>query len=363
MDPATPTRHTRWSTIAGSLLAFGALAGLIGTGVATRRDSRRVAERALASSVAEYFSITVPADSAGFRLPRLLIGASLLADASLWNAGLQVGWRGSPLLPDTVGLTPLDAADGRMLREPGAVLRLQRDRAGEVTLVPLIDPGLRQPVGWVAVWGAVRFGHDLPLTLALALVAGLGTVIGLHLAEGGESSRRRRMGLAIALGGALLLAAQIAYGAWQDATTATDAMLLRQRRLIEVAALSPRLGRVELARLVPGGSLWPQDRPTVRADVVTRIHVRGVTFGQVTAAVRNGRSYILSARALEADLRATWGVLIAWLAVYGAGLAMAYGGTAAAGARLRAAVTRTSGLALVFLLAARYFIGGPLGTP
>ena len=186
-----PLRWARWTAMAGGAVAAAAFAGLVFT---TRRANvveRRAADAGNAAAVAGYLSLVTPVEPNGgdYQLPALLSAANTLASARGWNAGLQVAWRGAPLLHDRIGLTPLDAATAALLGD-GYTAAYVRRYVGDIALAPLLDRDRWNSVGWVAVWRSVPPDPISPTALDLGRNRGGGDAgVGAGAGAPGRSER------------------------------------------------------------------------------------------------------------------------------------------------------------------------------
>lgn len=314
-----PLRWARWTAMAGGAVAAAAFAGLVFT---TRRANvveRRAADAGNAAAVAGYLSLVTPVEPNGgdYQLPALLSAANTLASARGWNAGLQVAWRGAPLLHDRIGLTPLDAATAALLGD-GYTATYVRRYVGDIALAPLLDRDRWNSVGWVAVWRSVPPDPISPTTLSLAFVTLVATVMAIHLARPGESIRRRWTSAAIAVVAMLVLGLELGHRVEVNAARATDAILVRGRMLAERAATIPRVAEGELGRIFPG--LSPSVRPGAAADSIVRLHREGVNTAAVEVSLRSGNTLRFSMLPREARLGGFWAMLFGWVGLMGLGL-------------------------------------------
>lgn len=237
-------RRMRAGLAATALLALGAL----WREAAVARSARlALSDRRAAALVAAHLPAVAPLGRPG-RLgadARLLSAAGTLASASFWTGGMQVWIDGTPLLPgDTSGT--------------GAAV------------APLIDPD-------GTVRGSVAAWETVPGRVERAMVTVSGTVAAAAILASvlfGAFRRRRRahvvlivVALAVVVGG---IEGQIrAVG--RSEVAATDADLLRARRVLEVTAVRRRLPGALVARLGPGFVVTavPLD-PDARNTLVTR---------------------------------------------------------------------------------------------
>jgi hypothetical protein len=222
--------RARWSRRLGAtgiLLAIGAVGGLVATYQAARDRERQAADLGIATAIAGYLSLVTPGEpnSSDYQLAALLSASHTLDRTVGGRSGMQVAWRNTPLLKDSIGLTPLEPAVVRLLSDGYATARVDRD-AGTVSLAPLFDRDQWNTVGWVGFWGAVIPSPPSPVTLALALVMVVAIVMALHLARPGESSRHRWTSAGIAVLAMLVLAYRLGSEVENLAARSTNAVLL-----------------------------------------------------------------------------------------------------------------------------------------
>ena len=233
----------RWGLAVVALLALAAL----WRAAAVARSSRlALSDHRAAALVAAYLPTVAPLDRPG-RLgadARLLSAAGTLAGASFWTGGMQVWIDGTPLLPgDTTG--------------------------SAAAVVALIDPD-------GTVRGSVAAWETVPGRIERAMVTVSGTVAAVAIIAAilfGALTRRRQahavliaVTLAVVVGG---IVGQIrAVG--RSEIAATDADLLRARRVLEVTAVGRRLPEALVAHLGPGFKVTaiPLD-PDARDTLVT----------------------------------------------------------------------------------------------
>jgi hypothetical protein len=229
------------------LVAILALLALWRDAATARAARLTLSDGRAASLVAAYLRSVAPLDRPGSlgADARLLSAAGTLAGASFWTGGMQVWIDGTPLLPgDTTGTgaarAPLVDADGTVRGDVAA---------------------------WETVPGRVeRAMVTVSGTLAAAAI-GATVLIGVF-------TRRRRLRLiltgvtfAVITGG--IVGQLRAVGRSEQA--ATDADLLRARRVLEVAAVGRRLPDQFVAQLAPGLEVTPVPiDPLSRDSLVTR---------------------------------------------------------------------------------------------
>ncbi|MEO7333181.1 MAG: hypothetical protein ABIZ71_04495 [Gemmatimonadales bacterium] len=223
------------------LVAALALGAVWREAARARAASVAEADRRAAVLVAEYLSAVASPGSPGRTGAdaRLLSAAGALVSASFWSGGAQVWLDRTPLLlGDTSGT--------------GAAV------------APLVNPdgALR---GAVAVWRSVPTAGEEALvavsgTLALAAIIAA-TLVGAYTQRPRERGVLTGVTLAVVAVG---IAGQV--GAIVSADrAATDAGLLRTRRVLEIAAVGARVPPRTVTRLAPGLQVTP-----VRAAVVVR---------------------------------------------------------------------------------------------
>ncbi len=234
----------RWGLAVVALLA---LAALWRQASAARSSRLALSDRRAAALVAAYLPTVAPLDRPGrFGADaRLLSAAGTLSGASFWTGGIQVWLDGTPLLPgDTTGTDAAVAA----LVDPDGTIR-----------------------GSVAAWETV------PGRVERALVTVSGTVAAAAIIAAilfGALTRRRRahavliaVTLAVVMGG---IVGQIR-AVDRSEIAATDADLLRARRVLEVTAVGRRLPEALVVHLGPGFEVTavPLD-PDTRDSLVAR---------------------------------------------------------------------------------------------
>lgn len=245
-------RWNRWTAALGAAVALTALAGIVLTARRARTAEVRAANTASAMAAANYLSLIVPAGPAGdYRLDFLLSAVNTLASSRLKGTGLQVAWRNTALLPDTIGLVPLEPGLVRRLESGYGAVYLSRP-AGRVSVVPLLDRDLWSTLGWVAVWGTVSPPPVADTTLALGLVALVAIILAVHFARPVEPGWHRWGAWGLALAATVLFAAGLEREVVSLARVSTDAVLTRVERLAEGASTRPRIPTSQLTRLAPG---------------------------------------------------------------------------------------------------------------
>lgn len=318
-----PSKGYRWSGAVGLLIAAAAAGGLVSTYRGARSEQRRGADTGTSVAIAGYLSLVTPAepDRNDYQLPALLSAAHTLARTVGDRAGLQVAWRNTPLLPDSVGLTPLEPETVRLLGEGYSTTQVQRD-AGEVSIAPLFDRDQWSTVGWVAFWGSVKPQRTSPFTLALALVVFVAIVMAIHLARPGEPARHRWTAAGIAVAGMLVLAFRLGVEIQDLAVRSTDAVLLRAKYLAERAATIPRVPEGQLARIVPGFRVRILTGQSPES-AVRRLEIGSEPVARVRVPLRSGAILEISTIPREVRLAGTWAALVGWVALLGLGLGFA----------------------------------------
>ena len=322
---------SRWTSAVGVLFAFVAVGGLVSSYLAARGHERQAADRGTASAIAGYLSLVTPAEpnTNDYQLAPLLSSAHTMARTVGERAGLQIAWRNTPLLPDTIGLTPLEPEIARVLDEGYATTTVERP-AGIVSLAPLFDRDQWNTVGWVAFWGSIRPPNPSPFTLAIALVMVVAIVMAIHLARPGESARHRWTSAGIAVAAMLLLAFRLGNEIEHLAVRTTDAVLTRVKVLADRARTIPRVPESQLARIAPGFRvrILQDQSPEV---TVRRLDIAGEPVARIRVPLRSGEILEVSSTPREAQLGGTWGVFLGWVALLGLGLAFsAWAGAAQA---------------------------------
>ncbi len=321
------TRHG--PPVAGAAAVVLALAGLwqvtdraeVGLGDAVNAE--------LARSAAAFVTVVTPSDGGrGYDASRLLSGVGALAISSFWPGGLQGALGRTPLLPDTIGLTPLPDPIAALLDRgaPSAVATHSRYRTA---LAPLFDRDRREVLGWIAVWGGL--GHPSPGPLAwigsIALVTlVLLLLVGVRVQPAVPPGRRAAAALAAGLG-LVVTAIALAEHLRGVAARATEVRLTTMRRLIEIAATADGVQRARLPEIAVGAgvseaTLDPAPRPPLE-----RVTISGVHYARTVAATpRAGDDTGLEIRILpsEAGLGATWAWMAALVVAGLAGLALAF---------------------------------------
>ena len=230
-----------------AVVALLALTALWREAAVARSARLALSDRRAAALVAAYLPTVAPLDRPG-RLgadARLLSAAGTLAGASFWTGGMQVWLDGTPLLPgDTTGTDAAVAA----LVDPDGTIR-----------------------GSVAAWETV------PGRVERAMVTVSGTVaaaaIFAAIMVGALTRRRRSHAILIAIALAVVASGVVGQLRAVDRSeiAATDADLLRARRVLEVTAVGRRLPEALVAHLGPGFEVTavPLD-PETRDSFVAR---------------------------------------------------------------------------------------------
>lgn len=318
-----PPRWTRWTAIGGGALAALALGGLVLSARRAATAERRAADSGSAAAVAGYLSLVTPAETAGgdYQLAALLSAANTLANAPRWKGGLQVAWRGAPLLHDSIGLAPLEPEATALLAEGYSATYVRRS-VGDVALAPLLDRDRWNSVGWVAVWGSVSADPVSATTLSLGLVTIIATLMAIHFARPGESARRRWTSAAIAVVATAVLAVQLGRRVEVMAIRSTDIVLLRGRGLAARAATIPRVAEGQLLRIFPRVSASMIAEPAAAAPIV-RTHDGASPVARVEVALRSGRTLRFAMLPREARLGGLWALMFGWVGLMGLGLGFA----------------------------------------
>ncbi|MEO8199990.1 MAG: hypothetical protein ABI679_05645, partial [Gemmatimonadota bacterium] len=312
-------RWVRWMAAAGAMVAASALAGLVVTAYRATNAELRAADGGIAAAVAGYLSLVTPVEPGGtdYQLPALLSAANTLANAPGWKAGLQVAWKGAPLLDDRIGLTPLEPSAATLLSAGMSATYVRRGE-GDIALAPLLDRDRWNSVGWVAVWHSVPSQPISAITLSLGLVTCVATVMAIHLARPGESARRRWTSAAIAVLAMLVLALQLGRRTEIAAVRATNAILVRGRVLAGRARTIPKVSESQLGRIFPRVSATIVPEPP--ADAIVRLREAGVPSARVEVALRSGKTLRFSMLPREARLGGLWATLFGWVGLMGMGL-------------------------------------------
>jgi hypothetical protein len=311
---------------AGATTALLALAGLW---LVTRRAEVRLEDgvnRDLARSAAAFLAVVTPSDGGRGYLPsRLLSGVGALAISSFWSGGLQGALGRTPLLPDTIGLTPLPEPVAERLDQGGQPVIATHARA-RVALAPLFDRDHAEVLGWIGVWGGLPRPDPGFLNmgvLALAVLAVLAAGLRCHA---GVPGRRRTAALVGAGLGLVVTAAALAGHLRALAARATETRLITMRRLIEVAATADGVRRARLPEIAVDARVGETTLDPVARPRVDRVTIGGVTYARTFAATpRSGDQSGLELAVLpsEATLGPTWGAMIALVLVGATGLAFA----------------------------------------
>lgn len=310
-----------WLLLLGILGVGGSLTGLAWSSGRFHRSLQLEAAVQAARGAAGFLSLAAPTDNAGHYRPGPLVSlAHALAADPGWDAGLQVSWRGAPLLPDRIRLLPLGKGEVRRLAQGYAQVRLSRPDAGQVALVPLLDRDLWDAVGWVAVWHAAptppaRAGF--PWLLFLAALAGLSVVA---LAQPGGSRLLRGAAAVAALSCGLALAVRADGASARLAARATDLTLHRLRYLTVLAAHDRELPPTQLSRLAPGLRWRMLDTATTAPDSVRRELRDGQPVATVEVPLPTGGAAEIGAVPLEDRRDGFRAELLGWLVLLAATL-------------------------------------------
>lgn len=241
-----------WPRVIGAAAAALALVGMLWFADQTARAERGRSDQASAALVAGYLRLVTPADStADYRLTMLLSAVHTLAADRRWNAGLQVAWHNAPLLPEQMGVAPLDAATQRVLAEGYRGTRVERAQ-GEIALVPLLDKDAWNTVGWVAVANTVPDPGHSSVAMLLLVVTVAAVLSALYLARPGETATRRAGIVLVALAMAAMLAHHLTLRSRAIASRGTQAVLQRGDYLVRRAIRMPGVVETQLSQAVPG---------------------------------------------------------------------------------------------------------------
>ncbi|HEV2290573.1 MAG TPA: hypothetical protein VGR60_01885, partial [Gemmatimonadales bacterium] len=329
----TRGRGVGWWRAVGPLCGALAVAGLWHTTRAGVRALQVDVSAAAAQGAAGFFSLVVPADTAGnYDGTRLLSSAALLEASEFWRLGFQVARGATPLLPDpSHGAPPsVDAAEG--VRAGAARAVGARPDGGLAVFVPLFDRDLWAVRGWVEVWDALPPGGAPVvgwLLTALVLVALVRTA---RLTTPSATSRGRRMAAAVPIAAMLGLAAASVISLRSTAARATDLSLIRARRLAEVASVSRRLSVADLERLAPGMDIEGADSLDLGRSV-RRLTVDGADESVVAGVMSGGRPFRVSIVPFESRLSGVWAALAGWVLLLVAGVGFSGWATGAVGER------------------------------
>lgn len=278
---------SRWAALLGGAGAVVAVVGMLVVSSRTRDQEFPLANAMTARAVAGYLSVVAPVDLAGseYALVTLLSAVHTLRASPRWHRGLQVAWGNAPLLPDSLGLTPLESATRRALTDSGGPILLRRS-GRSVALVSLLDREQRTSIGWVAIWGSLapERGKTLVVTLivAMAVSAGLAILLPAPLLPG-----RTRWGLVLLAGASAVAFAQGERHRADGLAARRDSMVLgRVRHLIERAVTMPRIQEGQLVRIVPG---W-------QTDILEEADSRGT--GLASFALRSGSVLVIRSPAV-----------------------------------------------------------------
>jgi hypothetical protein len=297
------------------------LAALFAVTLRTERAIALAADGTLARAAAAYLSLVVPRDDRGdYRPGPLLSAASALEAAPFWRGGLQVAYGRAGLLPDAIGLTPLDAAADRAL-DTSHQVEVRPAGQGSVAVVPLLT-GEVERGGWVAVWESAPGAPRGPAGFRLAGGALLAVALAALLRR--PSARWAAAGGAVAC--AVALAFELHAGVGAASRLAQDTTLVRVRRLVQlgVAPGPAALGRAE--RLAPGmtvrlaadAAVVPRDSVLHRGDpdspvALVRVPLPGGQMVEIAAAAPTDRPSGLGRELAAAiALLAVGAALAAW---------------------------------------------------
>jgi hypothetical protein len=280
--------------VAGLVVAAVSLATLFAVTLRTERAIALAADVTLARSAAAYLSLVVPRDERGdYRPGPLLSTASALEAAPFWRGGLQVAYGRAGLLPDEIGLTPLDEATDQAL-DTSHQVEVRLAGQSPVAVVPL-PAGEVERGGWVAVWDSAPGAPRGPATFRLA--GGALLVVALAGALRRPSARWAAAGAAITCAVALALGLHAGVGA--TSRVAQETTLVRVRRLIQlgVAPGPAAIGRAErlapgmTVHLAAGAAAVPRDSVLHRGDpdapvALVRVPLPGGQMVEIAAAAQ-----------------------------------------------------------------------------
>lgn len=205
------------------------------------------ADRRAAEQLAAYLTAVAPLGRLGRTGAdaRLLSAAGALVDASFWRGAAQIWLGETPLLPgDTAGTG-----------------------AG---VAPLLDPD-GAPRGAVAVWGSVPGAAEAAMVRVSGALAFAAMLAAWLVGSAARRKRSRRLLIAVTVGVVALGILGQAAAVIRAERAATDAGLLRTRRMLEVSALGRRLTAEAAGRLTPGLVVEPLGVPHgLRDSAVTR---------------------------------------------------------------------------------------------
>ncbi|MGH7590661.1 MAG: carbohydrate ABC transporter permease [Gemmatimonadales bacterium] len=331
-----------WWRLVGPLCGVIAVAGLWHTAVVNDRALRADVAAAAAEGAAGLFSLTVPAGRTGaYDGGRLLSNASLLASSEFWQAGLQVASGATPLLPDPANGAPPASDVAERLRE-GSSREIGIRPDGDVTVfVPLRDRALRSVRGWVEVWNALP-PAGVPLArivLAACVLLALGRTAWLTTMR--ATMWQRRVAAAIPMLLMIALGAASVRSLRATAAQATDASLMRARRLAEVASVSRRRSVAELARLAPDMQVESADSIDL-GRAVRRDQVEGASEASVAGVLSGARPIRLSMVPYRSRLDGVWAELAGWVLLLMVGVAFSAWAAGAVAKRQRFRGTLTA---------------------
>lgn len=234
------------------------VAGLMEIAARARQAEFFTANAQVGQAVAGYLTVVAPVDGRSeYQLIGLLSAVHTLAASPRWHRGIQVAWGNSTLLPDSLGIAPLDSTTRIQLSDPGGTARVRR--AGRsVALVPLLDRNLAQPIGWVAAWSMLaserKSAVRLSLLALIAVAAGPALLLPARLLP-----RRTRWWLVVmAAGGAILLAIHEDHLVLELRARREAVVVERARLLADRAITMPRIDKTQLRRIeVRSGSTTP----------------------------------------------------------------------------------------------------------
>ena len=249
-----------------AVVALLALAALWREAAVARSARLALSDRRAAALVAAYLPTVAPLDRPG-RLgadARLLSAAGTLAGARFWTGGMQVWLDGTPLLPgDTAGTDAAVAA----LVDPDGTVR-----------------------GSVAAWETVPGRVERAMVTVSGTVAAAAIIAAIMV--GAFARRRRAHALLVAVTLAVVAGGVVGQLRAVDRSeiAATDADLLRARRVLEVTAVGRRLPQALVAHLGPGFEVT-----AVPLDPVTRdsLVARDRTGAWVVAIASRGQAWRL----------------------------------------------------------------------
>ena len=307
----------------GLAIALGAIGGLF---LGTQKGYRELLDRSNLSvgwTAAAFLSAVTPGSKGRydprFDPARLVSGAGALANASFFPGGLQVFFGRTPLLPDTLGLTPLVGFDAGHSSDWRIVVPSSGHRVG---LVAFVDRGGQAPVGWVGAWETLPPLAEPWLAVLLGMIAFLATLsLGIERYFGASRMIRDVLAL-LSIASAGWAGLELRSALQRTAVATTETHLQFARRLIEVAATADGVRSAVLPRLAPGLELQRTDRRAVRGDSVIWEGENPERTGSLTAIRPRGGAFMLTGSVptdeiagAELVLLGTWVVLVVALAV------------------------------------------------